>query len=198
MGSRSRGSGGRPLDETIEQRVHDAIVELAERRALDSATLDVIAGLAGVAKSTLYRRYGSKDQLLRWAMFRFADTAIAIPGDGHIRERLVSLVTQQVERYVASSGLELVRLAFQGLAPDGDGREEARGLADGIRSEYVGVFTRAVESGELRPDVDPELCVDIVFGAMWGRVFGLLVVDDARGFAEAVVDHVLRGLAAPA
>lgn len=194
MGRRSGGGGGRPLDETIEQRVHDAILELAERQALDSATLDEIAGRAGVAKSTLYRRFGGKDRLLQWAMMRFADSAMEVPDAGTIRERLVSLVCQQVERYALDSGGELVRMAFQGLGADPAEADEVRAFARRARNEFVDLFVQAAGAGELRADLDPEVCVDLVFGAMWGRVIGLHAIGDPEEYAATVVDHVLGGI----
>jgi len=57
-------SGGRPRDAQIDQRVLSAARELLADRGLRAMSLDAVAERAGVARSTIYRRWASSDELI--------------------------------------------------------------------------------------------------------------------------------------
>jgi len=66
------------------------------------------------------------------------------------------------------------------------------GCARGLPHRDQGSRSRA--RGELRPDVDPEVAIGLVFGpAMYRLVAGHAPLDD--GAADAIVDGAFRGLA---
>ncbi|MGH2833876.1 MAG: TetR/AcrR family transcriptional regulator [Solirubrobacteraceae bacterium] len=57
-------AGGRPRDAEIDGRVLNAARELLAERGLQAMSLDVVAERAGVARSTIYRRWSSSDELI--------------------------------------------------------------------------------------------------------------------------------------
>jgi AcrR family transcriptional regulator len=72
------------VDETREA-ILGAMVELWLQRPYDEITLTEVATLAGVSRQTVFRQFGSKDDLLsaaaRWAAPQLDDQRSATPGD---------------------------------------------------------------------------------------------------------------------
>lgn len=195
---RSRGPG-RPRDSSVEVRVLDAALALSSQRGFDGWSMEELAERAGVAKSTIFRRWGSKGKVLVAAFERLIFTTIEVPDAGSVRDDLVTLVRGQVEVYDTQQGRSVIRFALEALdAASGDDEVAAivRRVAAQRRAMYERVVARGQARGELRPDVDPALAVDLVFGAMWGRLFGLGRFDDPDAFAAAVVDVAVAGLRA--
>lgn len=58
-GSRPGGRSAR-----IQRAVHDAVLRLERERGREALTVPVVAGAAGVAVTTIYRRWGDLDTLL--------------------------------------------------------------------------------------------------------------------------------------
>jgi hypothetical protein len=61
------------------------------------------------------------------------------------------------------------------------------------RSMAVQALHRAIDTGKLRADVDPQVVADQIWGACYNR---LLVTDEpvTDDFARALVDNLMRGL----
>lgn len=60
----SPGSGGRPRDAQIDGRILAAAREILAERGLREMSLDTVAERAGVARSTIYRRWATSDELI--------------------------------------------------------------------------------------------------------------------------------------
>lgn len=186
---------GRPRDPTVDDRVLRATTDLLAELTVGEITLDLVAERCGTPKSTIYRRWRSKDELIAAALARYVLTAYQVPDTGRVRDDLIALVEQQFRAYTTRQGLSVVRFAFEWLsgadAPLSDALQEATTRR---RAAYLKVIERGQARGELREGVDAELAIDLVFGALWGHLFGGRPVDDA--LPAAIVDTALRGLGA--
>jgi AcrR family transcriptional regulator len=77
---------GRPRRADVDAAVRDATVRLVRERGYDGTTLDQIARAAAVAKTTVYRRWDSKAELVLDALVEVLG-APPVPGrDGELRE----------------------------------------------------------------------------------------------------------------
>ncbi|MGH2853057.1 MAG: TetR/AcrR family transcriptional regulator [Solirubrobacteraceae bacterium] len=64
MSPNRSSAGGRPRDTEIAGRVLTAARQLLSERGLQAMSLDTVADRAGVARSTIYRRWNSSDELI--------------------------------------------------------------------------------------------------------------------------------------
>lgn len=55
---------GRPRNPDLEQRVHDAVIEIYCQVGWPALTFDAVARRAGVGKSALYLRWPTKERLV--------------------------------------------------------------------------------------------------------------------------------------
>lgn len=186
-----RRPGGRSAQ--VRAAVLEAgLAELAET-GYHGLSLEGVARRAGVNKTTLYRRWGTREALLLDAIRARATAEVPIPDTGSLREDLLALVRAAIGNLTSPEVQAIVRVAVA-LSP----HEEAvaatnrafwaeRLAVDGV------VVQRAVERGEI-PPVDPERVIEAVLGPPYFRlvVTGRPVDDD---FLVATVDLVVRGLA---
>src|SRR5262245_29686489 len=85
---------GRPRSEEADRAILDAAVEELVERGLAGVSMESIAARAGVAKTTLYRRWKDKVALCLEAVGR-TKAPLAEPATGSLRGDLVQLAGQQ-------------------------------------------------------------------------------------------------------
>lgn len=169
------------------------LAQLAEV-GFERLSIPEVAELAGVNKTSIYRRWPGKAELVRDALGAAMSHADEPPDTGELRGDLVGLARLVAEFAQSPVGTAIVRI----LLAEG-GNPEVRALANAAYREAGrhgprAVLARAVERGELTDDVDPSLVLFTIAGAIVHRVF----IEQAKateGFLERVVDLVLYGAA---
>src|SRR5215216_5271004 len=80
----------RPGGRTARTRaaVLDATLDELASRGWDRVSVETIAARAGVHKTTVYRRWGGKDQLVAEAVEAEADSRVQVPDSGDIGQDL--------------------------------------------------------------------------------------------------------------
>jgi AcrR family transcriptional regulator len=181
-GGRSARVLGAVVDATID--------ELAEG-GYAALTLEAVAGRAGVNRSTVYRRWSSKESLVRAAILSVAHTLSRTPDTGSVREDLIALVRV---RRAPSEARTRRAIAVALVAPPGQSELGAvlRALRRRASRPFVRVLRRAVQRRELPEDVDLALVWAPLFAMLSNEV--LLDVPRSHRFFEELVDALLLGV----
>lgn len=177
----------RPLRADAERTVR-TILEAAERvySADPTATIEQVAEAAGVARTTVHRRFATRealiDALTTWANEQFQAAIDAARPDS--TPPLVALyqVTANVLRVKNSW-----RFAMERTAPDESGMH-----ADAFARCHE-LFRRAADTGLLRDDVDPSWA-SRAYRALVEEACHGGVEDDPDALATRIVDTLLRGI----
>ncbi|MCK2220444.1 TetR/AcrR family transcriptional regulator [Actinomadura sp. ATCC 31491] len=199
------GRRGRPRSEAADARILDAALESLLDRGYDRFSVDEVAMQAGVAKTTLYRRWPTKDHLIVTVVARLQDS-VPVEYTGDVRADLTHYLGEIV------AGLHRMRQAGRpATSGDASAGLVAEVAAAAARHADVGAAVQAMfhrrnalvltlleharEHGELHADVEPEVLFDQLAGALYYR---LLVT--GRPIDEAYVDRLvastLRGASA--
>ena len=183
---------GRPRDHGVDQRILVATVELIEQLGYEGFTIEAVAVRAAVAKSTIYRRYPAKADLVLAAVAQLTD-ATPVPDQGSLRADLASLVDDFARALRDGALGSMVRALQLALAerPDLSDVAAAGFLADRKR-ELDAIIDRAVQRGELPDDVDREIPFDLCFGGVLMR-FLVMRLPITDSYAEHLVATVLEG-----
>jgi AcrR family transcriptional regulator len=157
-------------------------------------TTEEIASRSGVSKATIYKWWPNKYAVAVEALLSEMLTESDDPDTGSAREDFRIMLRGLVRFYNSRSGRVFAQLVGEAQF-DPLITAELRDRLVGSRRRLVhAILDRGVARGELRPDVDPEVAIDLVFGpAMYRLGAGHAPLDDAA--ADAIVDVALRGLA---
>ena len=172
--------------------------ELLAEGGVRELTVEGVAARSGVAKTTIYRRWRSKDELALAVVIDMVQTVAPVAARADTRAELVALV----QGAVRVLGKTLMGSVMQGLVPElATGSELAEAFRDRViglrRAEVERVLRRGIERGELRADIDIGLTHELLFGAVYYRLF-LSGAPLDRKLAERIVDALLPGLRKPA
>jgi AcrR family transcriptional regulator len=187
---------GRPRDARTDRAILAAALELIAERGVHAFRTDDVASRAGVGKGAIYRRHGSKDELVTAAIGALVDREIVVPDTGLTRADLLALMREAVELYSGSLQGRLMANLASAMA---ERPELGRTLRDGFlaarRSALTEVLRRGIARGDLRSDLDVEFALDILGGPLFYRLLITAGPIDER-LAENVVELMVRGFAA--
>jgi AcrR family transcriptional regulator len=191
-----RKAPGRPRSAQADEAILDAVLAmLAAGQSFAAISIEAVAARAGVGKATIYRRWANKEALLIDAVGAMKG-ALPEPAGESVRDDLIMLVeanrTGRARRYGAATACLLPE-----LLKDDDLRGMYQKIIEPRRDVMRAVLRRGIASGELRPDLDVELTLLMISGpSMLQNMvnWNPAVVED--GFAESLIDAVLRGAAA--
>ncbi len=162
---------------------------------VEKLTIEGVAARAGVAKTTIYRRWRSKDELALAVLIAMVEQIVSFPDVGDTRAELVAFVDGAVKIL----GSTLMGRVMQGLVSDlAADPELARAFRERVVSVRVAeverLVERGIERGDLRPETDHELFHELLFGPVYYRLLlsGAPLDDD---LAERVVAAVLPAFA---
>ncbi len=183
---RARRPGGRSA--RVRTAVLQAATELIAERGYGTFSVAEVAARAGVADSSIYRRWGTLEALLMDAVVSRLTEHSPMPDTGSLDGDLRSFAAKVAEDVTGPDGLALLRTVVTALATGPDG-ESARDRFLAIRSEQLqGMLERARARGEDAPDVLEVL--DGILAPIYVRVlFG--VVPLAPDYIDDLVDHML-------
>jgi AcrR family transcriptional regulator len=153
---------GRPRSEEAHRAILAAVIELLPEHGLGGLTIEAVAARAGVGKTTIYRHWDTKNDMVVEAL-RGLSPAGSPPDTGSLAGDLEAIVMLQRDRLEASTLPRVMPRILSEASEDPELHAEiVRTAVLPIRATLEEFVERAVTRGELREDVDRESLVDIL------------------------------------
>lgn len=184
---------GRPRSTQLDTAIVDATVAVLGERGYNGLTLAGVADRAGTTTAAIYRRWSSKADLVLETVFRTSgDDVVADSGD--LDADIRTMVRWSLEKFASPAG----RAALGGLLGEPVGAAEGRASQVAVAWSRTGDrLARAVERGEIRPEVDTGALVVQLAGPalLAAALHGPSAVSDE--WVERIASVILDGVRAP-
>jgi AcrR family transcriptional regulator len=168
--SSRRPHTGRRRNDAARDAILDATFRLVSKPGNEPVTIDAIAAEAGVGRQTIYRWWPTKGAVVADALVRHA--GVVVP------ERNTGSFAADLEAFLADS--------FAGLGNEGYAARLRQIVAEAQHDEHVArvladftavrraalraIFERGRDAGELPPDGDLDMLVDMAYGVLYYRL----------------------------
>jgi AcrR family transcriptional regulator len=166
--------------------------ELAEV-GFAALSIDDVARRAGVNKTTVYRRWPTKEDLVTTALLALPDEYFAMPDTGTIRGDLKELASRTARIFQAVEGRAMMRILFFEGKLTQLAHVEAHFAAKREATGMPAVLNRAIARGELPLGFDQQMLGDILLGTIVCKALADKKVL-GKAFVAKLVDVVLEGL----
>jgi AcrR family transcriptional regulator len=184
--------GGRPRSPEAGERIVAATLSLLREGGPHAVSVEAVSSRAGVAKTTVYRRYADRAQLLREA---FA-SVVRAPGEppvGTARERIRWCLDQAWTQMATALGPGGLAACLTDSDP------EFTGLFRDALAPYEEAIRRFMAddaaTGVLRGDLDVDGVLSLVLGAYLGELLRRGHVEDS--WIERCTELLCWSMAAP-
>ncbi|APE19559.1 MULTISPECIES: TetR/AcrR family transcriptional regulator [Streptomyces] len=182
----ARRPGGRSA--RVGAEVHQAVTDLISERGYGNFTVGEVAARAGVADSSIYRRWGNLETLLTDVALTRLNAQSPMPDTGSLVGDLRTYAANVAREITGPDGLAVVRLA---VALSSNGQAGLR-AGDELRAERMrqlqSMLDRARDRGEHAPDALDVL--DHILAPMYIRVlFGMVPL--SPDYIDGLVDRLV-------
>ena len=182
-------SAGRPRSEAAGQAILKATRKLVVRYGYEAVTTQMIAAAARTGKQTIYRRWSSKAELVLAAFVEHAEQFIDVTsGRGSQKDRTIVAFLIRLFGALEETG-DAVRSLMAYAQQDHEFRRLFRQrLIEPRREALRRILEQAADRKEIGTDVDLEVAITVIYGAMWYR----LLLDEPldKAFAARLADLI--------
>ncbi|GAA3523083.1 MULTISPECIES: TetR/AcrR family transcriptional regulator [Streptomyces] len=189
--------------EKSRRAIYDAALTLVVEVGYPRTTIEGIAARAGVGKQTIYRWWSSKAEVLMEAFLDLGEEAAraageepyAIPDTGDLAADLKGVLRATIDQMTDPRFDAPARaLAAEGLVNEALSREYVAKLLEPSLQLYVERLRTAQEAGDVRPDIDPRIALELFVSPLaqrWLQYTGPISYE----YTDTLVDYALHGLA---
>jgi len=193
---------GRPRSEQVERAILRAAADLLAERGLAAMTIEDVAALAGVGKTSIYRRWSTKGTLALDAFLVDFLAAQPLPDTGSLEGDLIVMLRAWVRTARETpTGRALTELVAQAQSDPELAIAWSERVVGPTRAQHRKVFERAIARGEIPAASDVDVLMDLLFGPAYHRLLHRhLPLSDRfiRRVVAVIVAGAKTGAAAPA
>ena len=180
-------------DPTLDVRVRrsraavlQATTELLFERGLSGTSVDEISRRSGVAKTTIYRHWPTRTDLLREACSTIG-TPLETPDTGSFETDVTALLTNLARLLRSAPWTSVLPSVIDAAERDPDIAKMYSRLQEGYSTPLNTVIERAINKGEVPKTTDPALWIAALTGPLFYRRWF-----SREPLTEAFVKQVIR------
>jgi AcrR family transcriptional regulator len=160
---------GRPRSEQARRAIFRSTLKLLQRSSFAGLTIEAVAADANVGKATVYRWWPNKGALVVDAFASSAENELHFPNTGSVYRDISLQMTQFLGILHSQRGRIVAALLAGGQTdPELLAAFRERFLLP-RRAEAYKTLRRAIKRGELPPDLDLDVALDTLYGAIYMR-----------------------------
>ena len=187
------GKRGRPRNVESQKSILSASYDLLLENGFQAVTVDKIADRAQVSKATIYKWWPNKAAVVMDGFLYAATARLPVPDTGSTFQD-IQIHAANLTRFLTSrEGIIITELL-------GEGQFDS-GLAEACRARFFrprrlearGILEKGVQRGELKKNLDIDICIDLIYGPIFYR---LLVTGDTldEPYVQQLVNNAFEGI----
>ena len=166
MSKTNKKTPGRPRSAKSHQAILKATLELLGEVGFEAMSIEAIATRAGVGKTTIYRRYSSKEELVADAIESIRQDLV-IPNTGNLWRDLDELIENAAQIVLTPLGRQTVAKIVSSASSNSQFAQIYwTKYLQPRREAFAVVIERAKTRNEIQTDLDPGLVFDSMSGIM--------------------------------
>lgn len=166
MSDTNKKPPGRPRSAQSHQAILQAALELLAEVGFAAMSMDAIAARAGVGKTTIYRRYASKEELVADAIESIREE-IVIPDTGNLQSDMDTLIQNAAQITLNPIGRQTVAMIISSASSNPQFAQIYwTKYLQPRRKAFAVVLERAKARKEIQADLDSDLIFDTMSGIM--------------------------------
>ncbi|BBB93498.1 TetR/AcrR family transcriptional regulator [Methylomusa anaerophila] len=184
---------GRPRNAATEKAILAASYDLLLESGFGTVTVEKIAERAKVSKATIYKWWPNKAAVVMDGFLSAAMSRLPVPDTGSVINDIVIQASNLAKFLTSREGKVINELIAEG--------QFDLKLAEEYRSRYFNprrldsrrILERGMQRGELKKDLDIELCIDLIYGPLFYR---LLVTGEKldESFIRVLINYAFEGI----
>lgn len=182
MNDARKKSPGRPRSAASHQAILQATLELLSEVGFEAMSIEAIANRAEVGKTTIYRRYSSKDELVADAIESIREEVL-IPDTGNLWSDIDALIENAAQVTLTPLGRQSVAMIISSASSN-------PGFAQIYWEKYLQPrrqsFAIVIERAKARHEVSTDLDAGLIFDAMSGIMLYTLIFPPTESWTAYV------------
>ncbi len=184
---------GRPRNVETEKAILAASYDLLLEAGFGTVTVEKIAERAKVSKATIYKWWPNKAAVVMDGFLSAAMSRLPVPDTGSVVNDII-IQASNLAKFLTSREGKVINEII------GEGQFDLK-LAAEYRLRYFNprrldsrrILERGVQRGELKEELDLELCIDLIYGPIFYR---LLVTGEnlEEDFIRVLINYAFEGI----
>lgn len=185
---------GRPPSQRAASHtvIMDTVYSLLQKKSVRDLTMEELARRAKVGKPTLYKWWPTKATLVLAMLSERMAPNLEKPSDLTVEESLQFRVRSLIDAFSGPFGKIVAGLIAEGQSEPSIRQAFFDRWVSPRRAATIADIERGKNTGELRPETEPELLNDAIFGAIYYR-FLLGLGPFTKRFGDELVEQAIRG-----
>ena len=190
------------LDKT-EQKIVDATIFLLDKEGMNGTTTKKIAKKAEVSEVTVFRKFKSKDNLLKIAKIYYSDYFLEKISDiftNYEDTDLESLLKNTWWKLVnfLDNNLDIIKIALDELMSSPEEEKMFSKFSDEVLKNLTNIFQEQIDKGKIRK-INPSAAALTVFsviveGIIFGKFESKVSNDDINKYLDDFLDIFINGI----
>ncbi|MDX6262378.1 MAG: hypothetical protein QOH84_4066 [Kribbellaceae bacterium] len=171
-----------------------ATTELLAEGGLPAATVDAISARSGVSKATIYKHWPCRTAIAAEAFGKQMAAAIPLPDKGNTADDLAEQVRRVSAFYAGPQGTIFAQLLAASVSDPAASPYFREYFLDKRREAVGELWRRALERGEVKPEISAETATDVLFGPLIFRLMtghATLTREEADKISSAALGGLL-------
>ncbi len=189
--SHSPRATGRPRDEGVHRAILDAAYAILVEVGLKHFSIDAVAAKANVARTTIYRRWPDKMQLMNESFLRAFEPTLEFSSTHSPRDDFRALVISLARTLNGPNGRIAASVVAQAQSDPKTQEMFLKNFSEPLRKHSTALLQAGIDKKEFREDLNIARILDAAVGAVYFRL--LFGQSTGPAWAHQLVDTLLEG-----